>query len=105
VSESGFTSKQRKKVIYGRVKHEKGEIKILFTPRQQIHISSSVAHFIYTCISTQVSNAFVTQNHNSTKLNTLCRCQTRPFKTLHSICIQNSYGPNFDQIYGKYTLK
>jgi len=26
VSESGFTSKQRKKVIYGRVKHEKREV-------------------------------------------------------------------------------
>jgi len=45
-----------------------------YLPRQYIHISSSAARSTH--IPSQESNAFVTQNSKTTKLNTLLTCQT-----------------------------
>jgi len=38
---------------------------------------SAAARSLHVYIANQVPNAFVIQNPHSTKLNTLCRCQTR----------------------------
>jgi len=49
-------------------------MKNMYSPLDNKYTFRRLLHSTY--IASQASNAFVTQNPNSTKLNTSCRCQT-----------------------------
>jgi len=55
---------------------QRKEMKNKDSPRDNKYTVRRLLHALHTYIASQVSNAFVTENPNSTKLNTLFRCQT-----------------------------
>jgi len=94
--------------IYKKKKNENNYSPLEVDNKYTFH---HLLHALYMYTVTQVSNALVTQNPNSTKLNTLCRCQTwlhddlKPSILLISyICIWNPHGPNFDPVWIIYIL-
>jgi len=94
-----------------------------YSPLDNKYIFRRLLHALYMYIASQVSNALVIRNPNSTNINTLCRRQRwllnvfilvmfgfritnlKPsILLILYICIRNHHGPNFDLIC-KYNFK